>query len=412
MRTPRRSYVAVALVACLAFLGQGIGGASAMHSQKSGGLTGTITIGQISTLTGAFSFYGQEQEQGFYVGLKYATNGTFKVDKAKLKIKLYSDVNSTSGLPDPAIATSDAKTAFTSDHVQILQCCTSSGNALAVAQVAAQYKKILMVAPAADDTISGINRYTFRTSREASQDALTGAKYAYQKFGHSYMTLAQDTAFGHSQISAWKGQLDKLHATDQGDVLFPFNATDFTPYIQQILSKKPNWLFLACAGTQCTSLGKQLDQQGLLDQVKVMTGLGNIASFPAYGDAGTKIGYMSVYYYKFPKTAANTYMVKQIKKLFNRPADIFDQDAFAAAQQIVAALKKTHSTNSQALIRALEGQTVQGPKGPYTIRKQDHVCLQPMYITKLTGSGTTFTPVLLATRSAKATAPPIQKHNW
>jgi branched-chain amino acid transport system substrate-binding protein len=64
------------------------------------------------------------------------------------------------------------------------------------------------------------------------------------------------------------------------------------------------------------------------------------------------------------------------------------------------------------MIKALEGQTVQGPKGPYTIRKQDHACLQPMYIAQLVGSGTTFTAKLVATMSAKQTAPPIQKHNW
>ncbi len=76
----------------------------------------------------------------------------------------------------------------------------------------------------------------------------------------------------------------------------------------------------------------------------------------------------------------------------------------------MAAIKKAHSTNTNKLIHALEGQTIQGPKGAYTIRKQDHVCLQPMYVTKLVGGG--LKPVLLATKSPKSVAPAIQAHSW
>ncbi|MDQ2744347.1 MAG: substrate-binding domain-containing protein [Chloroflexota bacterium] len=412
MRKYRYPSIGVALVIALSLLLQGIGAASAARSNASTGMKGQIVIGQITSMSGAFAVYGQEQIQGFQAGLHYATNGKMKVDNAKIVVKDYSDVPSSGTTPDPATAVTQAKSAIQNDHAQILQCCASSASAIAVAGVAKDFKKILMVAPAADDSIAGINRYTFRTSRESTQDARTGALYAAKKFGKRYVTLAQDYVFGHGQVDAWKAQLDTVHATDLADIYFPLTATDFTPYIQRILAMKPDWVFLACAGAQCVSLAKALDQQGVLDSTQVMTGLGNIASFPAYGTAGTKLAYISVYYYKFPKTMANAYLVKYIQQHYNRPADIFDQDSFAAAQQIVAALKKTHSTAAGKMIKALEGQTVHGPKGDYTIRKQDHVCLQPMYIAALTSNGTNFTAKLLATRSPKQTAPPIQTHNW
>jgi branched-chain amino acid transport system substrate-binding protein len=404
--------LAVAVIVSIV-VAQGAIGVSAKSASPI--LKGTIVIGQIASQTGAFSVYAQEQVQGFKAGLAYATNGTNKVDNARLVVKTYTDVpaSSSTQLPDPATAVTDAKTALTSDNAQILQCCTSSASALAVAPLAEQYKKILIVAPANSDGLTGINRYTFRTSRMAYQDALTGAAYGVKKFGKNYATMAQDYAFGHSQVTAWRAVLDgKLHANDLGDVFFPLTATDYTPYIQQLLSKHAGFVVLICAGTQCTGLAKALDAAGVFDQTHLVTGLGNIASFSGYGDSGTKIDYLSVYYYKFPKTAANAWMVKYIQKNFNRPADIFDQDSFAAAQQLVAALKKTHSTSANKLIAALEGQTVQGPKGPYTIRKQDHACLQPMYIAQLVGSGTSFTAKLVKTLSPKQTAPPIQPHAW
>ena len=403
----RYTHLIVALALAFGVLVQSVGGAAAMRSHQ-GGLKGTITIAQITSLSGPFYLYGQMEVEGFDVGLRYATHGTFKVDNAKIVVKKYSDVSGSASLPDPATATTQATNAIVNDHAQILQCCASSASALAVATVAGKYKTILMAAPAATNALAGVNRYTFRTSREDAQDAITGASYAYHKFGNTYMTLAQNYQFGQDQVNSWKTQLNKLHATDEGDVFFPLTATDFTPYIQQILAKKPKWLFIPCAGQQCLGLWKQLDAQGLLDQVKVMTGLPNVAAIPFFGSAGTKMGFLSVYYYTFPKTKANSYLVKEIKNRYHRTADIFDQDAFAAAQQIVAALKKTHSTLASKLIKALEGQTVQGPKGPYTIRKQDHVALQPMYITKLVGSS--LKPVLLKTMSPKAVAPPLQAH--
>lgn len=409
MKTLRRPHIFLALAMALALLVQGMTSASATTGRKAR-LSGTVTIGQVTSLTGPFSVYGVMEQQGFQVGLRYATHGTMKVDGAKIVVKEYNDTGGAAGLPDPTVAVTQATNAIENDHVQILQCCASSASALAVAGVAAKYKKILMAAPAAVNDLSGVNRYTFRTSREDSQDAITGASYAYHKFGHTYMTLAQNYSFGQNQVASWKARLDKLGATDLQDVYFPLSATDFTPYIQQILAKKPDWLFIPCAGAQCVAMFKQLGDQGLLDQIKVMTGLPNIAAFPTFGSAAPKMGFISIYYRTFPKTAANTYLVKQIQQRYQRPADIFDQDSFAAAQQIVAALQKAHSTNASKLIHALEGQTVQGPKGAYTIRKQDHVCLQPMYVAKLVGSGASAKAVLLATKSPKATAPALQAH--
>lgn len=412
MRHFRLARLTLAPALVLAMLVAQQGGVSAMHPATPAGLPKVIKIGQITSLTGPYSVYGVMQIDGFRAGLSYATHGTNRVLGSHVRVFQYSDVGGSASLPDSSVAVSKAKVALEQDHVNIIQCCASSASALAVAQIMPQYKKIMMAAPAADDALSGVNRYTFRTSREDSQDAITGASYAYHKFGSDYMTLAQDYAFGHNQVATWSKQLGRLHAKDLGDIYVPLTATDFTPYIQQIQNTHPKWLFVACAGTQCVGLFKQLNDSGLLNQVKVMTGLPNIAAISAFGAAGTKMGFISVYYPTFPHTKANTYLVNYIRKHYHRPADIFDQDAFAAAQQIVAAIQKAKSVSAGKLIKALEGQTVQGPKGAYTIRKQDHVCLQPMYVTRLTMAHGNLVPVLIATKSPHATAPPIQAHNW
>lgn len=377
-------------------LSQGVGAVSASPKVQAH-VKGPIKITQITSPTGAYQLYGIMQEQGFKAGLAYATHGTNKVLGAKIQVSIRSDVNSATTLPDPTIATQQAKAAL-QGGANIIQCCASSVTAAAVAQLMPQYKKIDMVAPAADDSLTGINKYTFRTSREDTQDAMTGAKYAYQKFGKTYMTMAQDFSFGQNQENVWNAQLKHLGAKNVGNILFPLTATSFTSYINLVKTTHPKWLFVACAGLQCGGLFNQLKSAGLFKAgIKVMTGLPNVAAIPGFGAAATKMGFMSVYYYTFPHTAANTYLKKYIQSHYKRPADIFDQDSFAAAQQIVAAIQKAKSLNTNKLIKALQGQTVQGPKGAYTIRAKDHVCIQPMYITRLKMVKGALVPVLLQT---------------
>jgi branched-chain amino acid transport system substrate-binding protein len=392
----------------------GFAGVSAKQPSAGPVLHGTINIAQITSITGAYAPYGVMQEDGFRAGLAYATHGTDKVLGAKIKVTDYNDVDPNGFLPDPVTAVKEARQALAAG-ANFIQCCPDSTSAYDVAtdaQGISFYKRIDMVAPAADDSLTGVNRYTFRTSREDTQDAMTGAGYAVKKFGKTFMTMAQNYSFGQNQEKVWDAQLKRLKATDKGDILFPLNATDFTPYITQVKNAKPKWLFVACAGTQCTGLFNQFKSEGLFKAgIRVMTGLPNIGAFPSFGSAVSSMGFLSVYYYTFPHTAANTYLKKYIEKNYKRPADIFDQDAFAAAQQLVAAIAKAKSLNSTKLIHALEGQTVQGPKGPYTIRAKDHACIQPMYITRVKSEngGTKLVPILLKTVTPK---PPVVKTGW
>jgi len=399
------------LVGLSLVLVQGVGTVSAKNDATK--LKGNIKIAQITSLTGAYALYGVMQEEGFAAGLAYATHGTDKVLGAKIKVTDYNDVDPSGILPDPTTAVKEVRQAL-AGGANIIQCCPDSTSAYDVAtdsQGILSYKKILMVAPAADDSLTGVNRYTFRTSREDTQDAMTGAGYAVKKFGKTYMTMAQNYSFGQNQENVWNKQLSRLHATNKGNILFDLTATDFTPYITQVKNVHPKWLFVACAGTQCTGLFNQLKSEGVFAAgIKVMTGLPNVAAFPAFGSAVNQMGFISVYYYKFPHTKANTFLKKYIQSHYNRPADIFDQDTFAAAQQIVAAIEKAKSLKTNELIHALEGQTVQGPKGPYTIRAKDHLCIQPMYITKVNiGKGGALNPVLLKTVTPK---PPVVKTSW
>ncbi len=77
--------------------------------------------------------------------------------------------------------------------------------------------------------------------------------------------------------------------------------------------------------------------------------------------------------------------MEQVKARYNEPPDLFDADAMNAAFLAMNALAKTKGdTSSAALIKAMEGIEFDGPKGKISVRPEDHVAIQDMYILKLT----------------------------
>jgi len=59
------------------------------------------------------------------------------------------------------------------------------------------------------------------------------------------------------------------------------------------------------------------------------------------------------------------------------------------------------------MISALEGLTLEGPKGTTTIRAEDHAVIQPMFQASLVDNGGVFTPELIAVIDGETVAPPL-----
>ena len=73
-----------------------------------------------------------------------------------------------------------------------------------------------------------------------------------------------------------------------------------------------------------------------------------------------------------------------MQKRFKAPPDFFTAGGFAAAEAIVTALKATNGdTNTNKLIKTMEGMSFDTPKGKMTFRKEDHQAMQSMYHFKI-----------------------------
>jgi branched-chain amino acid transport system substrate-binding protein len=323
--------------------------------------------------------YAKQTETGFMMGLEYLTNGTMTVGGRKIKVIVKDD----QGKPD--LAKTLLAEAYADDKVDLAVGPTGSGAGIAMAPIAAEFKKVLIVeaAVAADITGKFYNRYVFKTSRNSYHDSCASAATTMAPV--SVAVLAQDNAFGRDGVEAGKECLKKMgsKATIVHEEYAPATTTDFTASAQRIfdaLKDKPAPRFLQIAWAGANPINKIAALKPERFGITLLPG-GNILpvmkTWSAYAGAEGSL----YYYYDFPKNKMNEWFVAEYKKRNNgTPPDFFHAGGVAAASAVITALKKTNgSTDSEKLIAAMEGMDFDTPKGKMTFRKEDHQALQEMY---------------------------------
>ena len=338
-----------------------------------------IRIAFVYDKTGPLEAYVKQTQTGFMMGLDYATGGTLAIAGKKIKV-IERD---SQGKPD--VAKSQLAAAYADDKADLAVAATGSGGALAMLPVAEEYKKILVIEPAVADAITGDkwNKYIFRTARNSSQDAISNA-VAQDIAGVNIATLAQDNAFGRDGVKAFKAAIKKANIVFEE--YLPAATTDFTAGAQRIIDKlkdKPGrkviWIIWAGSGNPFKIADLDLKRYG----IEIVTG-GNILPAMAIYKNFPGMEGATYYYYDIPKNPVNDALVARHMAQFKAPPDFFTAGGFAAAMAIVTALKKTSGdTNTDALIKTMEGMSFDTPKGRMTFRKEDHQAMQSMYHFKI-----------------------------
>jgi branched-chain amino acid transport system substrate-binding protein len=362
----RRSLLAVAAIAALASplaLAQG---------------KGEIRIAHVYSKTGPLEAYGKQTQTGFMMGLDYATGGTMTINGKKIVVIEKDD----QGKPD--VGKSLLATAYGDDKADIAVGPSSSGVALALLPVAEEYKKILLVEPAVADAITGEkwNRYIFRTGRNSSQDAISNA-VTLDKENVSIATLAQDYAFGRDGVKAFKDAIKKAKIVHEE--YLPPATTDFTAGTQRLidaLKDKPGrkvvWIIWAGASNPF-KIADDLKR----NNIEISTGGNILPAMVAYKQLPGMEG-AAYYYFGMPKNPVNEWLVANHYKQFKSPPDFFTAGGMSAAIALVDALKKTGGdTDTEKLIKTMEGMSFETPKGKMTFRKEDHQAMQSMYHFKI-----------------------------
>ncbi|WP_049569952.1 substrate-binding domain-containing protein [Streptomyces sp. SBT349] len=397
MRTVTRVIAATAVAAALATAcsapgesGDGAGGE---------GGSGSVTVALITSTSGPLASYGEQYLQGFEAGLDHATGSTGEVDGIAIEVVRSDDAG------EPASGVSLARQRI-DEGARIIAGTASSGVAVQMAPLAEQNEVLYITGPAATDSVTGINDWTFRSGRQTYQDVVTASEILaagegdVARDGGKVVVLAQDNAFGQANVAAVESVLS-AQGLEVGSVLVPPSATDLTPSGAQVLGQDPDLVFVAWAGDTAQTMWTTLDQQGVLDAATVVTGLDIRATYPVFGEARDKIALLAHYV----PGATDTPEARAMEAYFAEQGwepDLFSPDGFTAAQMVVEAVRAgAEDADTAAMVSALEGFSFSGVKGEQSVRESDHALLQPMFEARFEGD----LPTVVRTLDAATVAP-------
>lgn len=345
-----------------------------------------IKIGLITDKTGALALYGEMIERSFLLGMEYMAGapGTedhvFQIDNCQVQVLIRDDQST------PDTTSTVARELIDVENVDLLVGTTSSGATATLQQIALDNDKILIVAPAAANEITGanFNDHTFRVSRTNYHDAVNQCEYMAGQY-KTFVQIAPDYAFGWGGAQGFRDACTYFGGEFVADDIFaPADTTDFTPYMDQILDSGAEAWIVTWAGAGFIAMMQAAQDTGVMDKMDMGTAYINNSLMPVFfaNAIGQTAGIL--YHYTAPDNPINDWLVEQTKARYNTVPDLFDADGMNAAIAAITALKKTGGdTSSAALIAAMEGMEFEGPKGTILFRPEDHLAVQDMYIVKL-----------------------------
>jgi branched-chain amino acid transport system substrate-binding protein len=341
----------------------------------------TIKIGVIAAFSGPFADYGKQMEGGMKAYMKQHGD-TVAGKKIELILK------DTTG-PSPEIAKRLAQELVTRDKVDMLAGFGLTPEALAVAPIAEQAKKPMIVMNAATSIITTKSDYIARVSMTLPQVSAPMASWALKNNIKRVVTLVADYGPGIDAETAFKNTLVAGGGQIVEAIRVPLRNPEFAPFIQRIKDAKPEAVFVFVpAGEQGVAFMKGYRERGLAEAGIKVIATGDLTDdhvLPAMGDA--TLGVITSFHYS---AAHNSPENKAFLKNFadanpggGRPnfMAVAAYDGMGAIYEV--ANKLGGKIDGEKAMAILKGMKINSPRGPITIDPQTRDVVQTVYIRKV-----------------------------
>src|SRR5438034_7132967 len=217
-----------------------------------------VKLGMIGEFSGPFAQYGQQILGGMRAYMKL--HGDTVAGK---KIEI---VQKDTGGPAPDVAKRLAQELVTRDNVDILVGFGLTPNALAVAPVATEAKKAMVIMNAATSIITTKSPYIVRVSMTLPQITEPMAIWAAKNGIKKVYTVVSDYGPGLDAEAAFTKAFKASGGEIVGSVHIPLKNPEFAPFVQRVKDAKPEAVFLFLpAGEQGIAFMKSYKERGLAD---------------------------------------------------------------------------------------------------------------------------------------------------
>ena len=340
-----------------------------------------VKIGLVLPMSGPFSAYGKQIEHG--VKLYLATYGdTFGGRKVELIVK--DDSPGTAGDVSKRLA----QELVVKDKVDILAGFALTPSAFAVAPVATEARKAMVVMNAATSAITTKSNYLVRASMTLPQNTAPIASWAAKNGIKNVFTLVADFGPGHDAESQFKKTFTAAGGRIVGEVRVPVSNPDYGPFLQKIKDVKPDAVFLFLPpGAGTIAFMKGFSERGLAQAGIKLIATGDLSDeeiIDAIGDSAVGL-VTSFHYAESHKSAENAAYTAAYAKAYpkDRP-NFMSVGGYDGMHLIAEVLKKTNGvTDGDKFIEAAKGMKWLSPRGPVAIDPATRDIVQTIYIRKV-----------------------------
>ncbi len=341
----------------------------------------TIKIGLVAEFSGPFADYGQQIHNGMKAYIKQHGD-TVAGKKVEILVK------DTTG-PAPDIAKRLAQELITQDKVDFLAGFGFTPNAMAVAPIASEARKPMIIMNAAGSVVTTKSPYIARfsmtlpqvTAPLASWSAKNGIKKVYSIVADFAPGIDSETAFAKA-FAAAGGEI-------VGSVRVPLQNPEFGPFIQRAKDAKPDAVFVFVpAGEQSIAVMKSFVERGLGAAGVKLIGPGDMTDddvLEAMGDPA--LGVITTHHYSAahdsPENQAFVKAYAEANGTKMRPnfMAVGGYDGLAAIYEVARRLDG--KIDGDKAIEILKNLKLDSPRGPISIDPETRDIVQTVYVRRV-----------------------------
>ena len=341
----------------------------------------TIKVGVIASFSGPFADYGKQKQGGIKAWM--AQHGDSVAGK-KIEI-IYKD---TTG-PSPEIAKRLAQELVVREKVDFLAGFGLTPEALAVAPIAQQARKPMIIMNAATSVITTKSDYIARFSMTLPQISAPMGDWALKNQIKNVATVVADYGPGIDAEKAFSDRLVKNGGKIVEAIRVPLRNPEFAPFIQRIKDAKPDAVFVFVpAGEQSIAFMKGYRERGLAAAGIKVIATGDLTDdhvLPAMGD--NTLGVITTFHYsaahKSPENDAFLKSFAAANPQGGRPnfMAVAAYDGMNAIYQV--SNKLGGKIDGDKAMAVLKGMKIQSPRGPISIDPATRDVVQTVYVRKV-----------------------------
>jgi branched-chain amino acid transport system substrate-binding protein len=340
-----------------------------------------VKIGVIAPFTGPAAGFGKQIEAGMRAYLKL--NGdTFAGRKVRLIVR-------DTGGPNGEVAKRFAQELIARDKVDFLAGFGYTPEALAVAPVATEAKKPMIVMNAATSVITTRSPYIARFSMTLPQVSAPMAQWAWKNGIKRVYTLVTDYGPGIDSEAAFKSAFTALGGQVVDSVRTPLRNPEYAPYVQRAKDAKPDAIFLYDpAGQDSIAFMKAFEERGLAQAGIKLIATGDLTDDYVLNSLGDPvIGIVTTGHYSAahdsPENKAFVKAFGEVAKDLGRPnfMGVGGYDGMAAIAEVVK--KLGNAIEGDQAMEILKGMKLASPRGPISIDPATRDIVQTVYVRKV-----------------------------